>query len=192
MSANLAVLVRRPGPPAHVLHGFTAAQADKARLLIEDGGIVATAFPRVFLVVGSDGETLYRTHPDGCTCPAGLHARRCYHMAAAALLTMDHALASRYLPDPREQAREARNAARRHWARARKLEADALRYDESAEAHEAYARITGDGTWYAVAETQRSLAASYRRRAPRYRELAQAASAVSRRWTAFAREQVAA
>jgi uncharacterized protein DUF6011 len=64
---------------------FSAAQLDSAAELIEDGAIVPIR-PGVFRTVATDGTGTYLTAPQGCTCPAGLKARRCYHRAAAQIL----------------------------------------------------------------------------------------------------------
>jgi Family of unknown function (DUF6011) len=72
---------------AAALDGFTTAQADKARELIADGGMVPTGHAGVWRAVGSDGAALYLAAPQACNCPAGLHGRACYHQAAARVLT---------------------------------------------------------------------------------------------------------
>lgn len=111
MTEYPAVLVRRPGPRPSVLDGFTPNQGDKARLLLADSGLAPHGHPRCFWVVSADGERTYLAHPDGCTCPAGLHAVRCYHRAAVRLW-----LAAE------DQPRLARNAAGRHWRAASRWE----------------------------------------------------------------------
>ncbi|NEA42752.1 hypothetical protein [Streptomyces sp. SID11385] len=74
------------------LPDFKPAQLDAARELIEDGGIVATRETRIGLVyraVSTDGTALHLTTAAGhCTCPAGHQGRRCYHVAAAQMLTL--------------------------------------------------------------------------------------------------------
>jgi len=72
---------------AEAVAGFAAAQVDKARELIADGGIIATNRPGVFRAVSSKGDESYLTHSDVCNCPAGLRGRQCYHLAAARILT---------------------------------------------------------------------------------------------------------
>ena len=72
---------------AAALRDFTADQAAKARELIADAGLVPTRHAGVYRAVSSDGTSTYLTHPAGCSCPAGLRGRRCYHMAAARVLT---------------------------------------------------------------------------------------------------------
>ncbi|MFB4273002.1 helix-turn-helix domain-containing protein [Nonomuraea sp. GTA35] len=70
------------------LGGFKPAAIDKARALIEDGGIVRRSRPGMFSAVSSDGSTTYLVHASGCTCPAGLRGKyACYHRAAVAILT---------------------------------------------------------------------------------------------------------
>jgi len=68
--------------------GFAAAQVDKARELIADGGIVATTRPGVFRAVSSKGDGSYLTHPATCSCAAARRGRAtpCYHSLAAKLL----------------------------------------------------------------------------------------------------------
>lgn len=66
---------------------YTAGQISEALDLITDGGLVRVRTRRVWLAVSSDGEDFYRAASTGqCNCPAGLHARRCYHGAAARML----------------------------------------------------------------------------------------------------------
>jgi Family of unknown function (DUF6011) len=66
--------------------GFAAAQVEKARELISDGGIVAISRPGVFRASSSNGTDQYLVHSAACNCPAGLHGRQCYHLAAARIL----------------------------------------------------------------------------------------------------------
>jgi hypothetical protein len=61
---------------------FTADQHEKAAELITSGGVVPARFPGVFGTVASAGDAYYLTHSAACNCPAGLHGRLCYHMAA--------------------------------------------------------------------------------------------------------------
>lgn len=69
------------------IRGFAAAQVDKARELISDGGLVPTGRPGVFRAVSSNGTDTYLVHSAVCNCPAGLRGRQCYHLAAARILT---------------------------------------------------------------------------------------------------------
>jgi hypothetical protein len=115
MTSAEAVLVRKPGPRARVQGGFTPAQGDKARLLIDDGGLAPHGnSDHVFDVIGSNGETKYITAGAGCTCPAGIHAARCYHMAAVRILMSGSGI----------------NTAARHWRAARKAISEG-RWDEA-------------------------------------------------------------
>ena len=72
---------------AEAVKGFAAAQVEKARELIELGGIIRASRPGVFRVVSSKGDETYLTHSNVCNCPAGLRGRQCYHLAAARILT---------------------------------------------------------------------------------------------------------
>lgn len=70
-----------------VAAGCKQRQADKARELIEDGGIVAIRGRRIFRAVSSDGARIYKTAAQACTCDAGIHGRHvCFHRIAAASL----------------------------------------------------------------------------------------------------------
>ena len=68
------------------VRGFAQAQVDKARELIADGGLVPTGRPGVFRAVSSNGTDTYLVHSATCNCPAALHGRQCYHVAAARIL----------------------------------------------------------------------------------------------------------
>jgi hypothetical protein len=61
-------------------------QAAKALELLADGGIEVLRPGRVWLVVSGNGEQRYRTAPAGCTCPAGVRGRECYHRLAVRAL----------------------------------------------------------------------------------------------------------
>lgn len=70
------------------LDDYKPFQVDKARELIEQGGIVpSTRRPGIYTVISSDGTTTYLVHSATCSCPAGQRGRRCYHTAAVAILT---------------------------------------------------------------------------------------------------------
>lgn len=57
----------------------------KAVELIADGGLVQIR-PTVFKSASSDGTRVYRTAPQGCTCPAGTRGKyMCYHRVAVAI-----------------------------------------------------------------------------------------------------------
>lgn len=66
---------------------FTCEQVTKALALIAERRITKTR-PGAYLVVASDGKTIYITRAGGCTCPAGGRGHRCYHSAAARLLNV--------------------------------------------------------------------------------------------------------
>lgn len=68
------------------LSDYKAFQIDKARELIEQGGILPTRRPTLWTAVSSDGTTTYLVAAQACTCPAGLKQRACYHRAAVAIL----------------------------------------------------------------------------------------------------------
>jgi excisionase family DNA binding protein len=68
------------------LTGYKPEQVDRARALIEDGGILSTSRPGLFTAVSSDGSTTYLVHAASCTCPAGQRGRACYHRAAVAIV----------------------------------------------------------------------------------------------------------
>ena len=77
----------RAAATAKAVAGFTAAQVDKARELISDGGLVPASRPGVFRAVSSTGDATYLTHSAGCNCPGGLRGRStCYHSLAARLV----------------------------------------------------------------------------------------------------------
>jgi len=66
---------------------YSADQRAKALQVLEDGAIARTPLRTplgrpVFAVVASSGEQLYFATKTGCTCPAGVHGRRCYHQLA--------------------------------------------------------------------------------------------------------------
>lgn len=68
------------------LADFKPHQVERARELIEDGGIVRVR-PRIWQAVSSDGTRTYLTAPQACTCAAGLKGRHmCFHRIAAAIL----------------------------------------------------------------------------------------------------------
>ncbi|MGC5012542.1 helix-turn-helix domain-containing protein [Streptosporangium sp. DT93] len=66
---------------------FKAAQLDRARELIEQGGILPTRRPGIYTAVSSDGSARYLVHRCGCSCPSGARGKHlCYHRAAVALV----------------------------------------------------------------------------------------------------------
>lgn len=68
------------------LADYKAEQVTKAAQLIADGAIVRTG--ALYLAVATDGITRYETDPAAgtCSCKAGQHGRRCYHLAGALIL----------------------------------------------------------------------------------------------------------
>jgi hypothetical protein len=69
------------------LDQYKPAQVDRARELIEQGGILATSRPGIYTAVSSDGTVTYLVAEEACSCPAGLRGKHvCYHRAAVALL----------------------------------------------------------------------------------------------------------
>lgn len=71
------------------LTAYKAFQLGKAEELIEQGGIVPTGRPALYLAVSSDGTARYMVDAaeGSCSCPAGDKGRRCYHLLAADILT---------------------------------------------------------------------------------------------------------
>jgi hypothetical protein len=76
---------RRVYRAARVLEGSVHPSATKAALLLRDAGVLPHPHRRVYRTVGSSGR-VYLTHPSGCTCPAGIHSRLCYHRVAVSIL----------------------------------------------------------------------------------------------------------
>lgn len=76
---------------AEAVKGFATAQVEKARELIELGGLVPVR-AGIFRAVSSKGDASYLVTPNGqCNCPAGLRsgrADRCYHVAAARMVAL--------------------------------------------------------------------------------------------------------
>jgi hypothetical protein len=71
---------------ARVLQASANLAAAKAAEALTDGAVVRHPHRGVYWVVSSDGARRYLTHPCGCTCQAGLHARLCYHRVAVSIL----------------------------------------------------------------------------------------------------------
>lgn len=71
------------------LTAYKAFQLAKAEELIEQGGVVPTSRPALYLAVSSDGTARYMVDAaeGSCSCPAGDKGRRCYHLLAADILT---------------------------------------------------------------------------------------------------------
>ena len=75
----------RKAAASGLLADYSTRQREDATELVELGGVVPLR-RRVFLTVGSHGET-YRTAATGqCNCRSGLAGRRCYHGAAALMV----------------------------------------------------------------------------------------------------------
>lgn len=70
------------------LTSFKPVQVDKARELIEQGGIVPTSRTALFLAVSTDGSANYLVDQAeySCTCKAGARGVPCYHLAAADII----------------------------------------------------------------------------------------------------------
>lgn len=68
---------------------YKPEQVEKAMELIELGAIIPAPRAHVFEVVSSKGDELYIVHPasGSCDCKAGARGVRCYHLAAAQILT---------------------------------------------------------------------------------------------------------
>lgn len=66
--------------------GYKAPQIQKAADLLTSGGVARVG--RLFRATSSNGTVIYLTDPNAgtCTCLAGQHGRRCYHLAAASVL----------------------------------------------------------------------------------------------------------
>ena len=80
--------ILRAAALAAAVKGFTQAQIDRARELIELRALVATGRAWVFQVAGSDG-AVYLTHSDTCNCPSGLRrltACTCKHSLAVRMI----------------------------------------------------------------------------------------------------------
>lgn len=69
------------------LRGFKPFQIVKAIELIDEGAIQPSLKrPGYFTAISSEGNTTYLVHECGCTCPAGLKSKPCYHRCAAIAL----------------------------------------------------------------------------------------------------------
>src|SRR4051794_36020667 len=69
-----------------VLAGYSDDQRAKVAELLADGGL-ARVNDTTWVAVASNGEDVYEvsTAHASCSCPAGTHGLRCYHLAAAQL-----------------------------------------------------------------------------------------------------------
>jgi hypothetical protein len=72
---------------AEAVKGFAAAQVEKARELIELGGLVPVR-AGIFRAVSSRGDGSYLTHPATCSCAAAKRGKAtpCYHSLAARIV----------------------------------------------------------------------------------------------------------
>jgi hypothetical protein len=74
-----------------VTSGYTTDQVTKAVELIETAAIIihTARARRRFQAVSSRGDAVYLVDQaaHSCTCPAGVHGKVCYHLAAADILT---------------------------------------------------------------------------------------------------------
>lgn len=70
------------------LSPYKPFQVDKARELIEQGGILPGPRPALYLAVSSDGSSQYLVDQAGhsCTCKAAIRGLACYHLCAADLI----------------------------------------------------------------------------------------------------------
>lgn len=66
-------------------HGW---QIDKAAEAIEQGAVVPLSREGIYAVVSSDGVTTYLVDAieQSCTCKAAANGRRCWHLAAVAIV----------------------------------------------------------------------------------------------------------
>ena len=81
----------RAAEKAADLTEFSPRQVGDARELIHDGGALPLRRwghgSLIIVAVSTDGTAVHRTTTHACTCPAGVKGTRCYHLAAARILT---------------------------------------------------------------------------------------------------------
>jgi len=65
--------------------GFKPEQVAKAEALVRSGGIKAHGHG-LYVARSSRGDVTYATDGLSCSCPAGAHDRRCYHVLAARMV----------------------------------------------------------------------------------------------------------
>lgn len=76
----------RAAAVAEAVAGFSAGVVEKARQLVEDGGIVAIR-DGIYKAASSDGLGFWLVSALGpCNCPAGLRSRACNHFVAARIM----------------------------------------------------------------------------------------------------------
>lgn len=70
------------------LDGYKDFQIAKAHELIEQGGILPTARPALYVAISSDGTSQYVVDQaeHSCTCKAAIRGLNCYHLCAADLV----------------------------------------------------------------------------------------------------------
>ncbi len=68
---------------------FHAWQVDKAREAIELQAVIPSSRTGLYIAVSGDGVTVYLVDAEerSCTCKAAANGRRCYHLAAAPILS---------------------------------------------------------------------------------------------------------
>ncbi len=76
---------------------FSADQQAKADKLIASGSITLRE-RGLYVAVSSKGDTTYCVTEHSCSCPAGVHDRRCYHLLAVRLLEIRTRLPRRVRP----------------------------------------------------------------------------------------------
>jgi hypothetical protein len=64
---------------ARLLEASAVRGADKAALVLRDGGVLPHPHPGVVRVLSTRGDRTYLAHHNGCTCDAGIYQRACYH-----------------------------------------------------------------------------------------------------------------
>jgi hypothetical protein len=80
----------REAAEREVLAGVKPEQAEKARQLIADGGIIPAGRPGFYQALSESGERIRLTCDRGCTCEAGKRRRLvvCYHVLAVRVLEL--------------------------------------------------------------------------------------------------------
>jgi hypothetical protein len=80
----------REAAEREILAGAGPGQAEKARQLIADGGIIPAGRPGFYQALSEDGERTRLTCARGCTCEAGKRRKlvTCYHVLAVRVLEL--------------------------------------------------------------------------------------------------------